>query len=836
MNKKGFALFTPLLGMMLVLITATLIINMQGTEEVRIQEGIQIRATEETGDLISSIRADALQSVIAGTREAYFNFLNGLSCEDGILINEKVFKDNASWEEIQNDFIEKDLISQAGIISRISGQVSSKLKLVNARLPFHEKFLTFQGGAPGIWRKVMEDTLTESGRDSYRIIDCESAEDCKDGSFYLILDTSLLSPDTIAGLPKLELEEEKESKVEPLLPINVKIPIYVQFRLFKALAKAKVFYDALEDPVNEQKLFGLPGDSHTRKINAPMLGVCDLKKCSTRFDPWSGEENTCVDSFDGSISGLRTKLKDKDAKVPYGLCPTKPDELREIDFSQGFDGRQLTVYGKYMASDPERAVAELEKLSFCTLAADVMAIDDKMGPIPDQYMNPGTERSFIGCGGLSAGGQYTEQGFPQEWSVNDGPLNVQGLGFPLSKDNTRITAFDAFETVSAGSRMQWKTKRVCAETCESASLTSAIGLPQEFLTGLGDAATFSGGVWNRECSSDRLRSGINLSGEYTSCARPFTLQTMCMAFRDEKPTNMYGFNPVDFYFDIQFDPSSYEAAVADAKDWNDNALLEGSRACTADDLCGVVADNGQDYACVHGIVEDYIMLEYFPYPEYTESCAPVGYGPCSAGFSAGIKQYCAGKTNCVTDPDSGETTCDNAAPGDGYNFNSIDGDNFTCANTGTTYTVVKNGLKNKCKSECLSAFNSQSMGTDTMAILEAAQDTCKTACRNNNPETLTGLYENRIKPTPSTIDATAQAGVLINNTSVERKDLEDCTKALNDAKTGQLGGWSACEEYAKRNATDITSGSELNSNTIGNSWVGDAEGMVLTCGGFTDGS
>lgn len=620
LSSRGVSLFTPLVGLMLFMITVMFIINMQTTSTLRTEEALDISDTQRVGDLISAMRTDGLQSIIAGVRQSYANYFDSLECGKGMYIDEELIGEKKDWEDIENDFIEKDIISEAGIINGISGELSGRLRYVNAQLPYKDYFITLKSGSAGVWYEVMQQTLAADGVDAYKIIDCDSSKDCENGSFYLILDTSAISEETFSKMPAIELERQEETKVEPLLPQGRRIPIYVQFRLFKGLANATETYKKIQ--ANQEDVFG---SSYNDGIK---FGACELGKCGTVSNPWESQDSWCVDGYPGNVTFFI--LGSKKANVPNELCTNIPGSYRDFDATQRVGDYSFEVSGKYDAYNPQYAMEEVTKNAICYLAAQAVSEDDGMKPLPNDELEA-SPTEFVNCGQITSGATYIgDEGDLKYFDVSGGAISMNGLAFAFQDD--RIVSFDPYEEI--GTNGKYRSKRICAEDCSAFSIVTGL-IPSYELDALIES-TFgatAGGVIPKGCVQDHLKdTDIEIGERYAYCARPYTLRNTCFAVRDTKTEHSWGSTITDYYFEMHMKPDNYEVNFAEAKITDERAAEAGSISCSALNDGGDCSTEYADVMCVHNMVRNWPGLEYYP-PEYEEMCAPPQNGSCTRNAS-----------------------------------------------------------------------------------------------------------------------------------------------------------------------------------------------------------
>jgi hypothetical protein len=170
-------------------------------------------------------------------------------------------------------------------------------------------------------------------------VNCENPDDLQNcvGTFYVVLDTTSLSPEDYEKLPQIVVTNERTRRVirEPILPRG-KFRLYVPLRYFVALAGARKISDAMKDQVMEQ------GDRR--------IGMC-YNDC--KWVGISSESDTTLCPGDsrtesGGFSGLRPQDNlDGLPGNPNEIRPTGANSLMRgiVDSLTGEFGNEITNAG-----------------------------------------------------------------------------------------------------------------------------------------------------------------------------------------------------------------------------------------------------------------------------------------------------------------------------------------------------------------------------------------------------------------------------------------------------------------------------------------------------------
>ena len=128
MNDRGMALFSMLVGIMFLVISILVVINVQEMEKSRLSQLSVTFGQELLGDVIAGVRADALQTVIFATREAYSFYLDSLGCGTGMNVdNVKVFTSQSQpWKDSIDAFIQQELIGASPVINNVVERLKEK--------------------------------------------------------------------------------------------------------------------------------------------------------------------------------------------------------------------------------------------------------------------------------------------------------------------------------------------------------------------------------------------------------------------------------------------------------------------------------------------------------------------------------------------------------------------------------------------------------------------------------------------------------------------------------------------------------------------------------------
>lgn len=237
-SSKGFTLFTALLSFILILLAGLLVNTMITSERTSNEVVLEVEAQSRMQSLADLTRADALQVVNYGIRNAIEEY----SQNQG---NAYPYSSQTlSWQSVQDDF--SNFFFGSGNGSILAGRIAANLYVIVQSNPrkLAGYTITTKGGQEPEIKQAIQNVLsqTNAGSQSFlQVVSCESNTAPKDcvGTFYVNLDFSLLSDADYEKLPAIHVYDESTGRelVEPVIPRG-KFRIYVPLRLFKALKYA----------------------------------------------------------------------------------------------------------------------------------------------------------------------------------------------------------------------------------------------------------------------------------------------------------------------------------------------------------------------------------------------------------------------------------------------------------------------------------------------------------------------------------------------------------------------------------------------------------------------
>lgn len=245
MSARGFTLFTALLSFVLILLAGLLINTMITAERTSNEVVLEVEAQSRMQSLADLTRADALQVVNYGIRNAIEEYSQNQG--NAYPYSSQTFagaSPSAAWQNVQNDF--SNFFFGQGNGSILAGRIASNLYVIVQSSPRSVGGYTIstKGGQEPEIKQAIESVLTQtnaSNQNFLQVVKCEydtPPSECV-GSFYVNLDFSLLSDAEYEKLPAIHVYDEatRRELVEPVIPRG-KFRIYVPLRLFKALKYA----------------------------------------------------------------------------------------------------------------------------------------------------------------------------------------------------------------------------------------------------------------------------------------------------------------------------------------------------------------------------------------------------------------------------------------------------------------------------------------------------------------------------------------------------------------------------------------------------------------------
>ncbi|QQR93107.1 MAG: hypothetical protein IPJ89_02615 [Candidatus Iainarchaeum archaeon] len=279
---KGFTLFTALLAFMLILVAGLLINTMVTTERTSKQVVTEVEAQSRMQTIADLARADALQVVNYGIRNAI---------EEYTQVPDNPYLYNATattWQEVVDDFgrffFEGSSGTSGGGNSILAGKIATNLKIIIGGNPrrisgFDVTIKGDQGSGLSDAVQQVLDRTAQNSQDYLQLVQCyenTAPYDCL-GTFYVNLDFSLLDDDAYEKLPSIHVRDVATGReiVQPVIARS-KFRIYVPLRVFKALKYAHTIAQT-----------GLLTASFNQQLANAGVGLCDVGRCGYRTQPFT---------------------------------------------------------------------------------------------------------------------------------------------------------------------------------------------------------------------------------------------------------------------------------------------------------------------------------------------------------------------------------------------------------------------------------------------------------------------------------------------------------------------------------------------------------------------
>ncbi len=238
MHAKGFTLFTALLSIVLILLAGLLVNTMINSERISNQVILEVEAQSRMQSLADLTRADALQVVNYGIRNAIEEY----SQNQG---NAYPYSSQSlAWQQVQDDF--SNFFFGQGNGSILAGRIAANLYVIVQSNPrkIGGHTISIKGGQEPEIKQAIQNVLSQTSGDGtnfLQVVKCDEDTppvDCV-GTFYVNLDFSLITDADYEKLPAIHVYDETTGRelVEPVIPRG-KFRIYVPMRIFKALKYA----------------------------------------------------------------------------------------------------------------------------------------------------------------------------------------------------------------------------------------------------------------------------------------------------------------------------------------------------------------------------------------------------------------------------------------------------------------------------------------------------------------------------------------------------------------------------------------------------------------------
>jgi hypothetical protein len=238
MISRGFTLYTALLSFILILLAALLVNTMINAERISNEVVLEVEAQSRMQSFADLTRADALQVVNYGIRNAIEEYTQNTG-------NAYPYSSNTTnWEQVQDDFSNFFFGGNGGGV--LAGRIAANLSVIvsSNQRQIGGYSITIEGGNESQLKAAIQDVLKDTiagGSEFLEVVDCDIAKapvDCV-GTFYVNLDFSTIDDATYESLPSIHVKDATTGRelVEPVIPRG-KFRIYVPLRIFRALRYA----------------------------------------------------------------------------------------------------------------------------------------------------------------------------------------------------------------------------------------------------------------------------------------------------------------------------------------------------------------------------------------------------------------------------------------------------------------------------------------------------------------------------------------------------------------------------------------------------------------------
>lgn len=354
MGQRAFTLFTALLGFILILLAGLLVNTMINSERVSNQVVLDVEAQSRMQSLADLTRADALQVVNYGIRNAIEEYTQ--TPDNPYLYAQQ----STTWDSVIHDFSTFFFGAENGSI--IAGRIAANLHVIVQSGPRRVGGFTvsIQGGNENDLKAAIETVLAQtnstgaggtSGQTFLQVVKCTENTppvECV-GTFYVNLDFSRIDDVQYEKLPSIHVRDETTGRelVEPVIPRGA-FRIYVPLRLFRALKYAHEIAQG-SALASGGGLLSPAFHSHLGELG---VGMCD------EVDP-AGEVVCGYRTKPFTLASLEMNAETQPPGVQGGnLCPSEQSGLGI--FEQYFPTHVPLVCDSTAAS-----------LGFCALGANI---------------------------------------------------------------------------------------------------------------------------------------------------------------------------------------------------------------------------------------------------------------------------------------------------------------------------------------------------------------------------------------------------------------------------------------------------------------------------------
>ncbi len=293
MNERAFTLYTALLSFILILLAALLVNTMINAERISNEVVLEVEAQSRMQSFADLTRADALQVVNYGIRNAIEEYTQNQG-------NAYPYSSQtADWKQVQKDFSQFFFGGPNGSV--LAGRIAANLSVIvsSNQRQIGGYTILIEGGNESQLKGAIQDVLLQtsaSGEEFLQVVDCDIAngpEKCV-GSFYVNLDFSKIDDATYESLPSIHVKDATTGRelVEPVIPRG-KFRIYVPLRVFRALRYAHDIANGSASAGAGLVGAGLLNQTFHDNLGKLGVGVCDgdiapeVPNCGYRTQPFT---------------------------------------------------------------------------------------------------------------------------------------------------------------------------------------------------------------------------------------------------------------------------------------------------------------------------------------------------------------------------------------------------------------------------------------------------------------------------------------------------------------------------------------------------------------------
>lgn len=336
--KKGFTLFTALIGVMLIVISVFLVESMNNTERNAAETIVEARLDQEMLDVANLARADSMQQfnlAIRNQLQTYFSNPGNYS-----KISWGDLK-NSETSDIADDFVEYHFISTTrdSFLKFYSREILNELSDTKDTPDYFIRITNLdEAEFKRVLKLTFTDTLGNPLPGFFEVVECDIKNgDCPKGTFYLNLnfkspdEGGTLTDEDYEALPQIEVVKKSTCTLSdpeagfattdivtcqkvikmPIIP-RTQLRVFVPLRIFKAVAETKQIAVEME---NEGLL---------ARLSQAKLGVCDswkiCLKCLVRPGPPPEHRFDLMDAFTCKPRSIPEELLEDFSPIDGKIC------------------------------------------------------------------------------------------------------------------------------------------------------------------------------------------------------------------------------------------------------------------------------------------------------------------------------------------------------------------------------------------------------------------------------------------------------------------------------------------------------------------------------------